>query len=101
MGSLGRVLGLQTETGKKGRQKQGDKEGGDCSDGAEQHTRCEMVTFVTYAGQDQQDLTGLAEGEGSTKISGLSVRGGGSAISGGKAGEELVSLVSGMLSSCL
>lgn len=57
-----------------------------------------MVTFVTYAGQDQQDLTGLAEGEGSTKISGLSVRGGGSAIS---AGEELVSLVSGMLSSCL
>lgn len=98
MGSLGRVLGLQTDTGKKGRQKQGDKEGGDCSDGAEQHTRCEMVTFVTYAGQDQQDLTGLAEGEGTTKISGLSVRGGGSAIS---AGEELVSLVSGMLSSCL
>ena len=39
-----------------------------------------MVTFMTHVGQDQQDLIGLAEGEGSIKISGLSMREGGSAI---------------------
>ena len=39
-----------------------------------------MVTFMTHVGQDQQDLIGLAEGEGSIKISGLSMREGVSAI---------------------
>lgn len=39
-----------------------------------------MVTFMTQVGQDQQDLIGPVEGEGSIKISGLSMRGGGSAI---------------------